>query len=540
MRNIFLVLVTIATVFLLVLPTALNAVVISSQEKDTIVILTPHWSGIRKVAEADFKEWYRKRTGRDIEIEWEYHDTVECLRLVREAGGEPGKVKWDVWWGGGLDAFMIAEEEDLLEPFYLPDDPEWIEINKSIPAKLFGLPLKDMTPEHGKYCWWGTALSGFGIMYNKKYLERYDLPVPSDWLDLAKPLYRGHLTMTPPSKSGSNHMIVEIILQYYGWERGWEILISMGRNMKKFTEKSYEVPPLVAKGEVGIAPVIDFYAFGQIAAHGPEVIGFHYPPAEAVVKHTIINPDSAAILKNAPHKKEAIMFMKFLLSIDGQKMLFKDPINRLPVRPDVYVYAPPGYFNPFTTELTLITYDDEKGSARWEVVNDLYDILIVYRHAELIEAFDAIESARAKIDEYRREGIATLPLELALDTLYRELVEVPVSEEWAVIYGPEYARNSTLQAKLRAEWDSYAKEKYARIKSQVAELIKAYDDMIALKKKMSEYENEIARLREDIASLEEQLRAGPPIQPIMMAIPLIVGLVIGLALGFVIGARRRS
>ena len=425
------------------------------QEAD-LVILTPHWHGIYDVYVDAFKSYWKDKTGQDIEISVMERDTSECLRLVREWAGSP---EADVWWGGGLDAFMIAESEDLLASFYNSSDPEWVAINDSIPAELFGLPLKDLSDEHGKYTWWGSALSGFGIMYNKLYLQQHGLPEPKDWIDLANPVYKGHITLTPPSKSGSNHMIVEIILQAYGWEEGWSIITKIAANVREYQEKSYHVPGLVGEGEYGIAPVIDFYAFGQIADKGPDVIGFIYPPG-GNGSHTVINPDSIAILKNAPHPDLAYEFMNLVLSYDGQKLLFQSPINRLPVRPDVYAEAPEGYFNPFEANLTLMSYDSDLGSNRWEIVNNLFDVLLVNRHSELVSAWSGILSANATLNDAARAGYDVSTGREKLKEALSYLTAMPVDEAWVSENYEEFNENETFREIVIAEWDAFAVSKY--------------------------------------------------------------------------------
>ena len=37
--------------------------------------------------------------------------------------------------------------------------------------------------------WYGVALSGFGIIYNRCVIESQKLPLPRTWEDLAKPAY---------------------------------------------------------------------------------------------------------------------------------------------------------------------------------------------------------------------------------------------------------------------------------------------------------------------------------------------------------------
>mgnify|MGYP001028472992 CR=1 FL=1 len=428
---------------------------------DEVVIITPHAVTIQKVADADFKAWYKAKTGRDVAIIWDSKDTTTALALIREAGGDPAKVKWDVWWGGGLDAFKIAKGAGLLAPFRLPGDPEWEDINKNVPVSFAGLPLKDITD----YTWWGSALSGFGIMYNKKYLTASKLPTPNDWTDLTNPIYKGHIISCPPSKSGSNHMIVEIILQYYGWEKGWALLTKVGANTAEYTEKSAQVPPYIGKGERGIAPVIDFYGYGQ-AMVNPDVV-FLYPPADSAVKSTVINPDSVAILKGkGDANPTAIEFMKFTLGKAGQKMLFNKDILRSPVRPDVYAEAPSGYFNPFVTELKLASYNDTLGTLRWDIINDLFDIMLIAKKDDLVRAWAAYTEAEDYIAKQKKAGIDTLvppPLSLPesnakLAEAHKALTSPPITTAEAEAISPTYKDK---REEYKAKWLAFATTKYS-------------------------------------------------------------------------------
>jgi len=253
-------------------------------------------------------------------------------------------------------------------------------------------------------------------------------------------------------------MIVEIILQTYGWEEGWRLLTLIAANVREYQEKSYHVPGLVGEGEYGLAPVIDFYGFGQIASKGPDVVGFIYPPA-GNGSHTIINPDSIAILKNAKHPKLAYEFVKFVLSYDGQKLLFESPINRLPVRPDVYEEAPAGYFNPFEVELTLMTYDSDKAANRWDIVNDLFDVLLVNRHSELVAAWSGIISANKTINDAAKMGYDISAAREKLDRAIDELTKVPITEEWVEAHYEDY-ENATFKEEALSEWDAFAVSKY--------------------------------------------------------------------------------
>ncbi len=513
------------------LPTFILPVTASPVE---VVVLTPHWSGIQDVAKEDFEAWYKDKTGNDVVLTFEYKDTVASLALIREAGGDPAKVKWDIWWGGGLDAFKLAKADDLLAPFYLPGDTEWDDINSAVPDSFAGLPLKDTED----FTYWGAALSGFGIVYNSKYLEDNSLTVPNDWTDLTDPSYKGHVIMCPPSKSGSNLMIIQIILQYYDWEDGWALITEMGANIAEYTEASHHVAPYIGRGEYGIAPVIDQYGFGQAAVY-PEDVVFFYPPADSAEKSTVINPDSVAIIKGKGDTNPvATEFMKWCLGESGQKMLFEDPINRLSVRPDVYEEAPLGYFDPFQTEFTLFSYNDTLGTLRLDIVKDLYDMLLVAPMDDLTDAWTKYNEAKGYIATKKDAGVPGIvdpPLDLPesdakLAEAYAAFVSLPISGVEVETVSPTYLES---REEYKADWLDIAVQKYADV-VEISLEAKAVCDAEVASIRRSYLEAQVQDLEAQVEDLESQvssLSSSVSSWQTYTAVTLVIGLIIGALIG---------
>lgn len=53
----------------------------------------------------------------------------------------------------------------------------------------------------------------------------------ADWDDLALPIYQDALLMSSPSRSDTNHLMVESLLQQKGWVKGWETLLTSAGNL---------------------------------------------------------------------------------------------------------------------------------------------------------------------------------------------------------------------------------------------------------------------------------------------------------------------
>ena len=140
---------------------------------DKLVLISPHWEGIRYEFERAFKRRYQSDTGRSVELEWmDVGGSSETLRyLESEYKNKPAGIGIDIFFGGGLDPYLALKKAHLLQSYTLPNS-----LLEKIPPSLTGVPLYD--PDHS---WYGATLSGFGIVYNKVVLELTKMPVITTW-----------------------------------------------------------------------------------------------------------------------------------------------------------------------------------------------------------------------------------------------------------------------------------------------------------------------------------------------------------------------
>jgi phosphoglycerate transport regulatory protein PgtC len=369
--------------------------------------------------------------------------TNEGVTYLRETRA---KAEADIFWVSAPDAFQTLKSDGLLEKYSPPK-----EIMSKIPAKIGNFPIHDAD---GTY--FGFAISGYGLMWNKNYLQGHKLPAPKEWTDLTNGKYFGHLVISAPSRSGTTHLTIETILQGYGWEKGWNLLLNAGGNMGAITERSFGVPEAVVSGQYGIGVVIDFFGLSAIASGQP--VDFVYPPRTSVV------PASVAIVKGAPNMDEAKTFVNYLLSEAGQMVLFSPDIARLPVMPELYAKAPANYPNPFKTKMGGVDFNDQLASGRRDIVNSLYDHVITFRHNELKDAWAAIYKAEEAAAKSKAPNAAQAR---ALIADARKLAaQVPIDEKKAsdkeVVAG--FRGKSGLKAQMETEWETTAKANYAKAK----------------------------------------------------------------------------
>jgi ABC-type glycerol-3-phosphate transport system substrate-binding protein len=270
----------------------------------------------------------------------------------------------------------------------------------------------------------------------------------------------GRVGAADPRESGSAHMMYEIILQGYGWEKGFELITQLGANVRGFSAGANAIPRDVAAGQVIYGMAIDFYAYGQIAEIGADKIQYVVPHDAAVV-----SPDSIAILKGAPNMAVAQKFLDFVLSDQAQKLWvlrdtdpegpkWKGGLNRSSVLPALYdelgdrcVAA-----NPFTMELNPIDYDAVKGGIRWDIVGDLIGALVIEPHKDLVSAWKAIN--KSEDPEKRTAAIQVLG-------------QMPITEAEAMAFSQGDWKMPDVRNQKLKEWRAFAKEKFKEAKKAV-------------------------------------------------------------------------
>jgi ABC-type Fe3+ transport system substrate-binding protein len=364
---------------------------------------------------------------------------------VRET---PAGQRPDVFWSSDVVAFEVLGREKLLQKA-----PE--ARNPLVPAKIGNYPIND--PE-GLY--YGQALSGYGIMTNKRYMQANKLPPPREWADLAKGTYFGHVAMSSPSRSGTTHLTVETILQGEGWDKGWSQLLQIGGNCAAITDRSFAVPDGVNNGQYGIGLVIDFFALAGRYSGFP--VDFTYPSMTSVV------PSNIGLIAGAKNAPEAVKFMAYTLSMEGQELLFDPKISRMPVLP--YSVAglkvPADYPNIYdVARKSKVQFDAELSEERYALVTSLFDQMVSFRLRELQAAAKAIHEAERKLaSKPNAQGAALVKQarELAFTALVPE--KSAADKQFLELFRKNKRDVAVAKqlTELEEQWNSRAKANYAK------------------------------------------------------------------------------
>ena len=413
---------------------------------NVLVAISPHPAEIREEFASAFQVWHREHYSSDASIEWrDVGGASEAQRFVESEfkGKASGQgIGIDIFFGGGPDPCLAFAREGLLAVAELDETTL-----AGIPASVGGVEL--YPPDHQ---WFAACLASFGILQNTQVRGLAGLPHVERWEHLASPELLGWVGAADARNSGTMNNMYESFLQAYGWERGWQLLTSIGGNTRQFDRFSTTTAKECVVGQTAYAFCIDYFGFIQIEAMGTTNLEFTLP-----TDFTSTSIDGIAQLRDAPHPVLTGRFIHFVLSPEGQQLWYlakgqpngpkKQTLNRLPIRPDIYrKYAGQSAIgvNPFDVKQSF-RFDSNLARSRRDIVRSLHGALIVDSHAELVRAWRAVISRGATAAEIA------------------ELGKIPMTSEEAVQLAAGRWSDPSERQRLKQEWQHWATEKYRRL-----------------------------------------------------------------------------
>ena len=375
----------------------------------------------------------------------------------------------DVAWGGGPVLFDRLYLEGLLAPLK-GDLVE--EVMAKIPDEIRGSPMKRFDNQSNIY-WVAAAISSFGFTINSDYLDYYELPEPDEWIDLANETYA--VTLPQPSvgcadatKSTSNTRMYQIILQRYGWEKGWIIITLMAANSRIY-DQSGLVRDAVIRGDIGVGITIDFY--GYTAQLESKVCKYIVPK-----DGSIVNGDPIALLTTSKHPEAAKAFIAWVLSAEGQKIWLNPKINRLPANAEVFE-TPEGkerddlkqaYLR--TLNASVIEFSDELALSYQYAMQWFFHATLVRPQEKLQRAWMELVKAKDRLGAEKFKELTDL-LANPLKFKFKDPItgkDVVFTQEYAQGINEEIFRNVDFRDDIVRIWKEAAERRYENVLKAVS------------------------------------------------------------------------
>jgi iron(III) transport system substrate-binding protein len=241
---------------------------------------------------------FEKKYGVKVEL-WRSSSEKVLQRAVTEA--RAGRFAVDAFELNGPELEALYRE-GLLEEFYSPQF-------KNIPPSAF--------PKHRHYA--ADRFNFFTIAYNTNLVKPDE--VPNSYEDLAHPRWIGKIGI-----EASDTDWFGSIVKYMGEQKGLTLFRKIAQMKPQIRTGHTLIAELVAAGEIPLAATIYNHNAERLLVNGA-------PIKWKALNPTFGRPNAVAVAKRAQRPHAALLFVDFMLSLEGQELIKKR--NRVPASPKV-------------------------------------------------------------------------------------------------------------------------------------------------------------------------------------------------------------
>jgi iron(III) transport system substrate-binding protein len=277
-------------------------------------------------------------------------EATKTTGLVNRIIAEKSRPQADVFWSGEFSQTIVLKNEGLLEPYHSPAAGD-------IPARF-----KD-----GDGYW-----TGFGGRA-RIFIINTDLLTPAEYphsvYDMLDENYPGPAIGIAYPMFGTTATHAAAVYSYLGNEKARTFFSSLNNRSVRIVDGNSVVRDLVAQGQLSFGLTDTDDACGSVES-GKNVTIIIPDQGEGAMG-TLVIPNTAAILRGAPHMAEARVFMDYLLDRKTESVMVSSGWIQIPVRD---IPASP-CINSTGIKTIPVTYEDTYKALR-PAQTDLIEIFI--------------------------------------------------------------------------------------------------------------------------------------------------------------------
>ncbi len=215
-----------------------------------------------------------------------------------------GGIRGDVIWVANPLYYIDLKNKGLLYPY----------------KSKFDEDIPDILKDSEHYFYAGRMIS-MVLAYNSSIVDSAE--VPQKWIDFADEKWQGQTVMGNALYSGTLELGVTILANRYGWE----YFEQLNEHNMAIVKSNSGAAQKIVMGEFPLGVTLDYTV--RVLKEKGEPIELIYPEDGIIVL-----PSPIAIFATSQHKKEAQLFLDYILSREGQTMLVEKGFF-IPIREDV-------------------------------------------------------------------------------------------------------------------------------------------------------------------------------------------------------------
>lgn len=149
------------------------------------------------------------------------------------------------------------------------------------------------------------------MVVNRDRLAQKNLPMPTTWEDLIKPVYKKEISLPSPMKSGTGGVILTTFVDAFGWA----FVENLNENVYQYSDGGSGGAQLAGTGEVAIGLSYDTTCYATKSSGRPVEVVFG--------RITPNTSEGGGLVAGARHPEEAKLFLDFMASKDAAEVLGK-------------------------------------------------------------------------------------------------------------------------------------------------------------------------------------------------------------------------
>jgi iron(III) transport system substrate-binding protein len=287
---------------LFLIPVCLLFVSCRKNEPKNIVVL--YCSVDQSIAEPIIAE-FEKTTGIKVLARFD-SEASKTVGLVQKIRAESEKPVADVFWSNEIFHTIRLGQEGLLSSFKGEQTQKW-------PG-----------PADANGCWYGFALRARVIAYNSGKIKGVDAPKSLE--ELLESRWQGRIVMADPG-FGTTGGDVASWFAHYGEEKATKILQALAANKIRLVEGNSTAVRMVATGQADVCLTDSDDVYAAVRNGWPVAMNYSDQGNEGC----LVIPNTAAVIKGAPHRQQAERLMDFLLSERIEEELAASDSHNTPI-----------------------------------------------------------------------------------------------------------------------------------------------------------------------------------------------------------------
>lgn len=238
-------------------------------------------------------------------------EASKTVGLVNKLRAESSSPAADVFWSGEIFYTIQLANEGLLAPYESDVTKDWPEL------------FKDKLNR-----WHGFGLRARVIAYNTNKVSADESPKSLE--DCLDSKWKGRIIMAEPS-FGTTGGDVSSWFVHYGTDKAEQILRGLKANDIKLVSGNSTAVRMVSTGQADICFTDTDDVYAAQRNNNPVALNF----LRQGDKGPLAIPNTAALIKNAPHPETAKKLLDFILSEELEILLAESDSHNSPIRPSL-------------------------------------------------------------------------------------------------------------------------------------------------------------------------------------------------------------